>query len=158
MAPVHHLLAAIEAIGRGPGRFVMACGIVMVAALLALGGSGLMLAALHQALQEVVDPPLATLFTALACFFLVALLLLIAWRMLAPPPPAPLAPPGERRGAVPADAAAAAESLIAWTQHHPREAALTAAILGFCAGGMPEMRRAFASLIAGDQRRPPDRP
>jgi hypothetical protein len=93
--------------------------------------------ALHLYLLIYVSPPVAALLVGLVLLLLAGVLCLIAGRLSRP------LSPSRRPATGGGDATAEA---IAWVQRHPGQSAVLAAVLGFCAGALPEARKAMSDL------------
>ncbi|QLH40246.1 MAG: hypothetical protein HWD60_16680 [Defluviicoccus sp.] len=147
------MLSRFAADARAAGsRLVAALALVLVAALLATGGTAVLFVALYLWLATMLQPALAALLTALAVFVTALLLLLIGQRTTAPRARAPrlgvAAPPGAVSPGVvspearPAGIAAAVGSEIGmasagWVRGHASEVVIAAAAAGFAVGVSP---------------------
>ncbi len=162
--PLSAVMSRFAADARAAGtRLVAALALILVAALLAAGGTAVLFAALYLLLATQLQPALAALLTALAVFLTALLLLLIGrWttapRRVRPSPLGVAAPPGVASpGAVPpqggaAGIAAAVGSEIGvasagWLRGHAREVVIATAAAGFVVGISPRLRRALWRLL-----------
>lgn len=165
-------LSRLAADARDAGsRLVVMLVLVLVAALLAVGGLAILFAALYLWLETLMPPALAALATAGAVFATALLLLLIGRWKSAPPRArlrglgvatlsgslaagAPGSGPagGEPPPSAPADLAAAVGSEIGLAsagllRGHAAEVVITAAAAGFIVGVSPRLRQAIWRLL-----------
>lgn len=158
------MLSRFAADARAAGsRLVAALALVLVAALLATGGTAVLFVALYLWLATMLQPALAALLTALAVFVTALLLLLIGQRTTAPrraraprlgvaAPPGAVSPGVVSPEARPAGIAAAVGSEIGmasagWVRGHASEVVIAAAAAGFAVGVSPRLRRAIWRLL-----------
>ncbi len=127
-------------------RLVLALALLAVATGLAIAAFVELVDALRFALLTVLHPAWASLLTAGFIFLLVLALGLAAYRLSRPLPP-PARPAGGRAGAGPVDPALA--QALRWVRGHPQQATVIAAVLGFCTGALPEVRRALQQILGG---------
>jgi hypothetical protein len=118
-------------------RLALAFGLMIVAIGLSIAGFIGLVGALHLYLLRHVSAPMAELLIGIALLLLAGVLCLIAYRLTRP------LPPPKRPAAKAGDASAEA---LAWVQRHPGQAAVLAAVLGFCVGALPEARKAMSDL------------
>lgn len=123
-----------------PRRIALALALLIVATGLAIAAVVHLIDALSLALLTVLHPAWVRLITGSTILLLAGGLCLVAWQLSRPLPPheAPEGKAGE------GDALAAA---LAWVRGHPQQATIVAAVLGFCAGAIPEARAALNDLL-----------
>ncbi len=132
-------------------RLALALALLAVATGLAIAAFVELVDALRFALLTVLHPAWARLATAGFIFLLVLALGLAAYRLSRP------LPPSARPEATPSGAAAADPALaqaLRWVRGHPQQATVIAAVLGFCTGALPEVRRALQQILGGAGPRP----
>jgi hypothetical protein len=137
LIPVPQLIALLGLPRFSLARLAMAFGLLVVAMGLGIAGFVGLIDALHLYLLRHLSPPVAALLVGLVLLLLAGVLCLIAGRLSRP-----LSRPG-RSTTESHDASAEA---LAWVQRHPGQAAVLAAVLGFCAGALPEARKAMSDL------------
>jgi hypothetical protein len=137
LIPLAELIALLGLPRFSLPRLALAFGLLIVAIGLAIAGLVGLLEALHLYLLRHLSPPLARLAIGLVLLVLAGALCLLA-RRLTRPLPAP-----KRLAAEGGDASAQA---FAWVQRHPGQAAVLAAVLGFCVGALPEARKVMSDL------------
>lgn len=137
MLPLGELIALLGLPRFSPARLAAAFGLLIIAIGLGIAGFVELMDALYLHLLQHLRPPVAKLLVGLLLLLLAGALCLIA-RLLTRPLPAPKRPP-------PAGIDAGAEAL-AWVRRHPGQSAVLAAVLGFCAGALPEARKAMSDL------------
>ena len=137
MVPLGELIALLGLPRLSLARLALAFGLLVVAIGLGIAGFIGLVDALHLYLLRHLSPPVAKLLIGLLLLLLAGSLCLIA-RGLTRPLPAP-----RRPTTASGDAGAQA---LAWVQRHPGQSAVLAAVLGFCAGALPEARKAMADL------------
>lgn len=119
-------------------RLALAFGLLIVAIGLGIAGFVGLVDALHLYLLRHLSAPVASLIIGLLLLLLAGALCLVA-RRLTRPLPAPSRPP--------AASGDAGSEALAWVQRHPGQSAVLAAVLGFCAGALPEARKAMSDLV-----------
>ena len=137
MIPLGELIALLGLRRFSPARLGLAFGLLIVAIGLGIAGFVGLMEALHLYLLQHLSPPVAKLLVGLLLLLLAGALGLVA-RRLARPLPAP-----KRPAAASGEASAQA---LAWVRRHPGQSAVLAAVLGFCAGALPEARKAMSDL------------
>jgi hypothetical protein len=137
LIPVPQLIALLGLPRFSLARLAMAFGLLVVAIGLGIAGFIGLIDALHLYLLIYVSPPVAALLVGLVLLLLAGVLCLIAGRLSRPLSPS--RPPATGGGDATAEA-------IAWVQRHPGQSAVLAAVLGFCAGALPEARKAMSDL------------
>jgi hypothetical protein len=131
-------------------RLALALALLAVATALAITAFVELIDALRIALLTVLHPAWASLVTAGFIFLLVLTLGLAAYRLSRPLPP--LARPEAAPAGIAQTNPALAEALR-WVRDHPQQATLIAAVLGFCAGALPEVRRALQQILGAAPRK-----
>ena len=135
-------LAALLGLPRfSVARLALALALLAVATALAIAAFIELIDALRLALLTVLHPAWASLATAGFIFVLAAVVCLSAWRLSRPLPP----PEPRPAGAAPADPGLA--QALSWIRRHPQQATVIAAVLGFCTGALPEVRRALQQIL-----------
>ncbi len=135
-------LAALLGLPRfSVARLALALALLVVATALAIAAFIELIDALRLALLTVLHPAWASLATAGFIFVLAAVVCLSAWRLSRPLPP----PEPRPAGAAPADPGLA--QALSWIRRHPQQATVIAAVLGFCTGALPEVRRALQQIL-----------
>jgi hypothetical protein len=137
-------------LGLGERRPQQVAGMVvlnLLAVCLLTIAAALLLVAVFLALLPVLGAVAATVIVAVLCG-LAAVGLLVAARVVgrASPPPPP-----------PPDTTA---QLAAWTRANPKQAAVMAAIAGFCVAAVPELRQVLVAMLERPEvprEGPPDR-
>ena len=118
-------------------RLALAFGLLIVAIGLGIAGFVGLVEALHLYLLRHLSAPVARLLIGLLLLVLAGALCLVA-RGLTRPLPA--------RRRAPATSGEAGAEALDWVRRHPGQSAVLAAVLGFCAGALPEARKAMSAL------------
>lgn len=139
MLPIRDLIALLGLPRFSLARLALAFGLLIVAAGLGIAAFIALVGAVHLYLLLWVSPPMAELLVGILLLSLAGGLCLIASRLARPLPAA-------RHRATAAAADAEAAQALAWIQRHPGQSAVLAAVLGFCAGALPEARKAMSEL------------
>jgi hypothetical protein len=137
LIPLGELIALLGLPRFSPARLAAAFGLLIVAMGLGIAGFVGLMDALHLYLLRHLSPPIAKLWVGLLLLLLAGALCLIARRLIRPLPVAKRPPPAGL------DASAQA---LSWVRRHPGQSAVLAAVLGFCAGALPEARKAMSDL------------
>lgn len=137
MIPLRELIALLGLPRFSPARLAAAFGLLIVAIGLGIAGFVELMDALYLQLLQHLRPPVAKLLVGLLLLLLAGALCLIARRLIRPQP-APKRP-------TPEGVEASAQAL-SWVRRHPGQSAVLAAVLGFCAGALPEARKAMSEL------------
>jgi hypothetical protein len=137
LIPLRELIELLGLPRFSMGRLALAFGLLIVAVGLSIAGFIGLLSALHLYLLRHVSAPVAELLIGIALLLMAGGLCLIAYRLTRP------LPPSKRSAAKGGEASAQA---LAWVQRHPGQAAVLAAVLGFCMGALPEARKAMSDL------------
>jgi hypothetical protein len=137
LIPLGELIALLGLPRFSPARLAAAFGLLIVAIGLGIAGFVGLMDALHLYLLRHLSPPVAKLWVGLLLLLLAGALCLIARRLIRPLPVAKRPPP--------AGLDASAQALL-WVRRHPGQSAVLAAVLGFCAGALPEARKAMSDL------------
>ena len=137
MVPLADVIALLGLPRFSLARLALAFGLLIVAISLGIAGCVGLVEALHLYLLRHLSPPVAKLLIGLLLLVLAGALCLVA-RGLTRPLPARRRPP-EASGEASAEA-------LAWVRRHPGQSAVLAAVLGFCAGALPEARKAMSDL------------
>jgi hypothetical protein len=138
LVPLGELIALLGLPRISLARLALAFGLLVVAMGLGIAGFVGLVDALHLYLLRHLSPPVAKLLIGLLLLLLAGALCLIAHRLTRP------APTPRRPAAVRGDASAQA---LDWVRRHPGQSAVLAAVLGFCAGALPEARKAMSDLV-----------
>jgi hypothetical protein len=137
LIPLRELIELLGLPRFSPARLALAFGLLIVAIGLGIAGFVGLTDALHLYLLRHLSPPVAKLVIGLVLLLLAGVLCLIARHLIRPLPAA--------RRPTSASTEAGAEAL-AWVRRHPGQSAVLAAVLGFCAGALPEARQAMSDL------------
>jgi hypothetical protein len=137
LIPLGELIALLGLPRFSLARLALAFGLLIVAIGLGIAGFVGLVEALHLYLLRHLSAPVAKLLIGLLLLVLAGALCLVA-RRLSSPLPAP-----KRSEAARDDAGSEA---LAWVRRHPGQSAVLAAVLGFCAGALPEARKAMSDL------------
>jgi hypothetical protein len=141
LIPLRELIALLGLPRFSLARLALAFGLLIVAIGLAIAAFIALVDAVYLYLLPVVSPPAAHLLVGLLLLLLAACLCLIAYRLTR------FAPAQARRQQPPPDVDAATAEALGWIQRHPGQSAVLAAVLGFCAGALPEARKAMSDLV-----------
>jgi len=136
--PIGQLTALLGLSRISFARIAAGVALLIVATVLTIAACIELIAALRFYLRESLDPAAASVLTGLFILALAAVIGLIASHLTR------TRRPSKRRARRHDDETAAA---LSWVLRHPQQAALIAAVLGFCTGAMPEARDALREMI-----------
>jgi hypothetical protein len=143
------LLLGLPAIN--PRRLALGALLMLVALALLIVGALYLVVTIDRALLRNLDPPIASLVTALIVLVVAGAIGAIGFACMrlrkAPPPPVAADPEAEM-----------VAQLFALARRKPGQAALIAAVAGLVVGVVPEVRRTLADLLKPEPSRRRDPP